>query len=229
MNSELVPESLRSSIAEDLQLVRPLPPAWMRTLEAAAVAALGLAAVVVFFHLQIRPDMDQLPMWLGWGCTVVQIGIGILLVGMAMREAVPGLGVPKGAIILALGTAVLMQLLVAVVTWMYSPGMPLTEEIFVKTGMSCASHDTSMALPALAVTLWLVFRALPLRPSIAGLLGGAGAAVTADAMTHVLCPMSDLRHVLVWHTGALLGLMLIGWIVGKVWEWKRFGSGAASD
>ena len=80
-----------------------------------------------------------------------------------------------------------------------------------------------MALPALAVTLWLVFRALPLRPSIAGLLGGAGAAVTADALTHVLCPMSDLRHVLVWHTGALIGLMFIGWLAGKLWERKRYG------
>jgi hypothetical protein len=78
-------------------------------------------------------------------------------------------------------------------------------------------------LPALAVTLWLVFRALPLRPSIAGLLGGAGAAVTADALTHVLCPMSDLRHVLVWHTGALIGLMLVGWLAGKLWERKRYG------
>jgi hypothetical protein len=70
----------------------------------------------------------------------------------------------------------------------------------------------------MAVTLWLVFRALPLRPSVAGLLGGAGAAVTADALTHVLCPMSDLRHVLVWHTGAMVVLMLLGWAIGRAWE-----------
>ncbi len=47
--------------------------------------------------------------------------------------------------------------------------------------------------------------------------------MTADALTHVLCPMSDLRHVLVWHTGALIGLMFIGWLAGKLWERKRYG------
>jgi hypothetical protein len=89
--------------------------------------------------------------------------------------------------------------------------------------MTCATHDVALALPALLVTLWLVFRALPLRPSVAGLLGGTGAAVAADAITHILCPMSDLRHVLVWHTGVIFGLMLLGWVVGKVWERRRFG------
>ena len=73
------------------------------------------------------------------------------------------------------------------------------------------------------MTLWLVFRALPVRPSIAGLLGGAGAAVTADAVNHIICPMSDLRHVLVWHTGVLVGLMLFGWLVGTLWERARYG------
>lgn len=222
MKSDLVPEALHSAIAADLQPVRPLPPAWMRTLTAVAAAVFGLVVVVAFFRFQIRPDMDQLPMWVGWGSTVVQFGIGILLIGMAMREAVPGQGVPTGALLLALGTALLAQILVAVVTWMHSPGMPLTDGIFVTSGMTCAGHDTTMALPALAVTLLLVFRALPLRPSIAGLLGGAGAAVTADAVNHIMCPMSDLRHVLVWHTGALLGLMLIGWLVGTAWERYRY-------
>jgi len=89
--------------------------------------------------------------------------------------------------------------------------------------LGCSAHDAALALPALAVTLWLVFRALPLRPSMAGLLGGTGAAVTADAINHILCPMSDLRHVLVWHTGMIFGLMAVGWAAGKIWEQRRFG------
>ncbi len=79
--------------------------------------------------------------------------------------------------------------------------MPLENGQGLKMGISCATHDVALALPALVVTLWLVFRALPMRPSIAGILGGTGAAVTADALIHIMCPMSDLRHVLVWHTG----------------------------
>jgi len=195
----------------------------MRTLYAVAVAAAGLAIVVAAFKLSLRPDIEQLPMWLSWGCTALQLVVGIVLVGMALREAVPGSGVPAGAVTLALSTGVVMQILVGIATWMHSPGMPLMQGHGFKAGVTCSTHDLALALPALAITLWLVFRALPLRPSIAGLLGGTGAAVTADAINHILCPMSDLRHVLVWHTGMLFGLMIVGWVAGKLWERKRFG------
>ena len=225
MSTDLLPEALRRSISDDLVPVRPLPPAWMRTLQAVAVAAIGLALVIFVFKLSPRPDMEQLPLWLSWGCTALQLGIGVLLLGMALREAVPGQGVPIGTVALGVGTAVLIQILVGIATWMHSTGMPLEKGHGLSAGITCTTHDVAMALPALLVTLWLVFRALPLRPSIAGLLGGAGAAVTADAVTHILCPMSDLRHVLVWHTGALIGLMLVGWLAGRLWERKRFGKG----
>ena len=222
MNTDLIPEGLRRAVEDDFKPVRSLPPAWMRTLQAVAVAALCLAAIVAAFKLSLRPDMDQLPMWLGWGCTVLQIVIGVVLVGMALREAVPGEGVPSGAVALAVGTGILMQVLVGIATWMHSPGTPLLADHALKKGLACASHDIALALPALVVTLWLVFRALPLRPCVAGLLGGTGAAITADAITHVLCPMSDLRHVLVWHTGVIFGLMVIGWVAGVLWGRMKY-------
>jgi hypothetical protein len=196
----------------------------MRTLYAVAIAAAGLAIVVAAFKLSLRPDMDQLPMWLSWGCTILQLIVGVILVGMALREAVPGSGVPAGAVSLAVGTGVAMQILVGIATWMHAPGIPYPVGQGFAIGIGCARHDLALGLPALAATLWLVFRALPLRPSVSGLLGGTGAAVTADAINHIICPMSDLRHVLVWHTGVIFGLMLVGWAVGKLWERKRFGS-----
>jgi hypothetical protein len=219
----MLPENLRQTISNDLSPVRPLPPAWMRTLYVIAVAAAGLSIVVAAFKLSLRPDIEQLPMWLSWGCTALQLVVGVVLVGMALREAVPGSGIPAGTVTLVVSTGIVMQILVGIATWMHSPGMPLIKGHGLKAGMTCSSHDFALALPALAITLWLVFRALPLRPSIAGLLGGTGAAVTADAVNHILCPMSDLRHVLVWHTGMFFGLMLVGWVVGKLWERKRFG------
>jgi hypothetical protein len=219
----MLPEGLRQTISNDLAPVRPLPPAWMRTLYAVAVAAVGLAIIVAAFKLSLRPDIEQIPMWLSWGCTALQLVVGVVLVGMALREAVPGSGVPTGAVTLAVSTGIVMQVLVGIVTWMHSPGMPLEKGHGFKAGMTCSSHDLALALPALTITLWLVFRALPLRPSIAGLLGGTGAAVTADAVNHILCPRSDLRHVLVWHTGMLFGLMIVGWVAGKLWGRKRFG------
>jgi hypothetical protein len=223
VNTDLLPEGLRRAISDDLAPVKPLPPVWMRTLYAVAVAAAGLAVVVTAFKLSLRPDMEQLPMWLSWGCTALQLVVGVVLVGMALREAVPGSGVPSGAVTLAVSTGVVMQVLVGIATWMHSPGMPLIKGHGLNAGVTCSTHDAALALPALAITLWLVFRALPLRPSIAGLLGGTGAAVTADAINHILCPMSDLRHVLVWHTGMIFGLMIVGWAAGKIWERRRFG------
>ena len=222
MSTSPLPENLRRAISSDLAPVTPLPPVWLRTLYAVAVGAAGLAAVVLVFKLSVRPDIDQLPMWLGWGCTALQLVVGVLLLGMALREAVPGSGVPAGAVALAVCTGVLMQILVGVTTWMHSPGAPFIEGRGLAIGVGCATHDLALGLPALVATLWLVFRALPLRPSVSGLLGGTGAAVTADAINHIVCPMSDLRHVLVWHTGVIFALMLMGWAIGKLWERRRF-------
>ena len=222
MSTDLPPQDLRQLIADDLGPIKPLPPIWMRTLYAAAVATVGLAVVIFVFKYTLRPDMNALPMWLSWGCTALQILVGIILIGMALREAVPGNRVPAGSIALAVCTGVAMQILIGIATWMHSPGVPLLDGIGLTAGLACTTHETFLALPALACTLWLVFRALPLRPSAAGLLGGSGAAVIADAANHLICPMSDLRHVLVWHTGKLFGLMFVGWFIGKVWERIRF-------
>jgi hypothetical protein len=29
--------------------------------------------------------------------------------------------------------------------------------------------------------------------------------------------------VLIWHTGMLFGLMIVGWVAGKLWNRRRFG------
>jgi hypothetical protein len=200
--------------------VRPLPPVWRRALWVAAVATLLWAAVVALMPL--RMDMNELPMWLSWGGSVLELLVGLGLVCLALREAIPGSGVPRGTVTAAVATGMVLQILVGLATWMHSPGMRL--DSVLAGGFGCLKHDCAMALPAFVVTLWLVFRALPLRASVAGLVGGAGAGVTADAILHLLCPVSDLRHVLMWHTGAIVLLMLVGLVIGKVWElvrWRR--------
>ena len=221
MSPESVPNSLREAIEGDLQPVRPLHPAWMRTMLAVAIMAVVLAFVLA--KASLRPDMDQLPMWLSWGCSVLQLALGILLVSMALREAVPGEGVPGGAVRAAAVTALVMQILVGVATSVYSPAITMPGS-GIAPGIGCLKHETIMALPTFLVTLWLVFRALPLRAPTAGLLGGAGATVASDGIIHLLCPMSNLSHVLVWHSGAVILFMALGWTAGAIWEslrWRR--------
>jgi hypothetical protein len=221
MSSNPLPRSLRESLGGDLHPVRPLHPAWQRSLVVAAVVTFVMAAALLVFKLQLRPDMDHIPMWLSWGCSFLEILVGILIIGLALREAIPGGGVPAGAARTAIATGFALQVLVGIATWMHSPGIALGSD-WVANSVGCLTHDMTMILPTFVVTMWLVFRALPMRAPMAGLLGGIGAGITGDAITHLLCPMSDLRHVLIWHTGAIIGFMVLGWIVGTLWSRTRW-------
>jgi hypothetical protein len=221
MNLESVPNGLREAVARDLAAVRPIHPAWMRTVVSVAVLAVVLAFTLA--SASLRSDIDQLPMWLSWGCSALQITLGVLLIGMALREAVPGAALPIGSIRWVAVTAVVVQVMVGIATAVYSPAIAVSGSSMA-TGVGCLSHESVVVLPTFAITLWLVFRALPLRAPVAGLLGGAGASVASDGVLHLICPMSDLRHVLVWHTGAVILFMAAGWTAGLVWarlRWSR--------
>ena len=168
----------------------------------------------------LRGDLGVIPQWLGWGSSAMQFLIGVVLIGLALREAVPGRAVPPGAAVGALVLGFAFQLAVSVATWVASPGPAFSWAGFTG-GVVCMRNEITFALPALIVTLWLVVRALPLRPAMAGAFGGTGAGLVADGINHLLCPMSDLRHVVAWHTGAVLLLALAGWLAGSLWERAR--------
>ena len=223
MSSPTMPTDLREAIEGDLQPVRPLHPIWMRSMLAVAMLAVVLSFVLA--NASLRADIDRLPMWLSWGCSALQLVLGVLLVGLALREAIPGRGVPTGAVRLAAGTALALQILVGVATSIVSPAIPMPGS-GLAPGIGCLKHESMMALPAFIVTLLLVFRALPLRAPTAGLLGGAGVTVATDGVIHLLCPMANLSHVLIWHTGAVIIFMAVGWITGMVWQRWRWNGGS---
>jgi len=213
-----VPEALRRAVEAEMRPVRPLSPVWRRTLTVAAIAAAAVAAALATYSL--RDDLGVIPQWLGWGSSAMQFLIGVVLIGLALREAVPGRAVPPGAAAGALVLGFAFQLAVSVATWVASPGPAFSWAGFTG-GVVCMRNEITFALPALIVTLWLVVRALPLRPAMAGAFGGTGAGLVADGINHLLCPMSDLRHVVAWHTGAVLLLALAGWLAGALWERAR--------
>jgi hypothetical protein len=220
MTIEPIPTALREAVGRDLEPVRPLQPPWRRTLLVAGVAAAVLAIVLLVLEPPLRHDLANLPMWLGWGASLLELAAGILVLGLALSESVPGGAAPSSLTRLAVTAGLALQLLAAAVTWQHSQGL-LPGEAWLAIGAGCMSHDAVMILPTFAVTLWLVFRAYPLRAPVAGLIGGFGAALTGDAVTRLLCPVSDLAHVLVWHTGAVLGFAALGWLAGTIWERRR--------
>ncbi len=215
MSAPPVPEELLKAVADDLQPVTPLAPVWRRTLWALAISALVFAAAVFGFGL--RSDIQNIPTWLGWGCSGIGFLAAALLIGLALRESIPGRSVPLGSAFAALSTSMIYQLVVGYITWRFSPG----EVQDFEQGMSCMMNDTMLALPTLVITIWLIIRAFPVRAWMAGMLGGAGAAIASDAITHLQCPVSDMRHVLVWHTGAVILMSAAGALVGYVWgRWR---------
>jgi hypothetical protein len=223
MSVDGMPEALREAVTADPGGVRPLRPASLRVIFAAAVIAVILAFVLA--NASLRADIENIPIWLSWGCSGLQLVFGVGLIWLALREAVPGGSAPRGAVRLAAVTALGLQVLIGVATSIYSPAIPLTGS-GLEPGLGCLKHEALMALPTFAITLWLVFRALPLRAPTAGLLGGAGATVASDAAIHLLCPMSNLSHVLLWHTGAVVLFMATGWILGVLWDRLRWSTSA---
>lgn len=220
MSSRPLPDELRRLVGDDLRPVRPLAPVWQRAaLVMAGTVALFSLGVVVF---ALRPDLDQLPAWLSWGCTLVQLAIGTSLLLLALREAIPGAAAPLGVVTTTVAAGFALQVALGFATWMVSAGPPFAAVPATKQ-MLCMRNDVLMALPVLAVTLWLVFRALPLRAPLAGLAGASGAALAADAVNHLRCGLSDPRHVLLWHTGAIVLCAAAGWLLGAGWRRLRWG------
>jgi hypothetical protein len=210
----LLPPELRGAIARDLAPVRPLPPPAARTAWVAPLGLLLLVASAAAFGL--RPDAVRLGWVLTWGASAAEMTLGLLLVGAALREAIPGTTLSRRALGYACGAALLSIVVVTLITWRTSglyhirPG----REWFI--WRICFAGTLASALPPLLVSAWLVARAFPLRPAVAGLLYGIGAGLMADAGWRLFCHFSDPAHVFGAHLAAVAASALIGSQLGSL-------------
>jgi hypothetical protein len=211
-----LPEALRHALEVDHRVVHPLRPAPVRALWVAVWAALTLAVLPAV--IGIRGDAASLGWALSWGAVLAECGVGFALVVLSLREGVPGSGVTLPVGLTAVAAGIGVHVLVAVLSWLRR-GMPTST--LPPPGASCFPKESMLALPALALTLLLVVRAFAVRPRWAGVLGGAGAGLLADGVWHMICPYSQLAHVLVWHGGAVLTLIALGWVAGLAIEKAR--------
>lgn len=212
-----IPDRLRREIERDFRAVRPLRPPSVRLLLVAAWSAVFLVFAGAMGFL--RPDLSAIGFWAGWGSALAGVAIGSVLVWLSLREAVPGAGLPvpvgAGVLLAAYG----VHAATAISAWLrQSAPVRATGSGFCS---SCFSLESAMGIPALVLTVWLVVRAYPVRPVWAGVLGGAGAGILADGVQHLLCPLSDLRHLVIWHGGAVLALAAVGGLAGWSVHWRR--------
>jgi hypothetical protein len=200
------PAELRARLAGDYRPVRALPSPWGRALWILPFALIALIAAPVAFN--VRPDAANLG-WPGvWGLSIAQSLMGLLVVGAAFRESVPGRDWSRAAITLWLSIPVAAVAGVTLLSWEASPVF-LHSQWWLVGGL-CVAGSAATALPGVALAGILSSRAYPTRPVIAGSLLGLGAGLMADAGWRIFCHFSEPAHVLSAHLAAVIMSTLIG-------------------
>lgn len=206
------PSALRDAIQTDLRPVRPLPTPARRALWLVPLAAVTVACAVVVFSL--RRDAPQLGWVLTWGGSIAQGLIGVWLIELALRDAVPGRELNTKLVAAAIAIVLGFSAGLTLETWRVSPiGIRMawaliSTECFVGTWVT--------ALPLLFAAVLFVSRAYPTRAGIAGLLAGLGAGASADAGWRLFCHFTTPGHVLVSHTAGMLAAGVAGGLLAKL-------------
>jgi hypothetical protein len=209
-----LPDDLRAAILGDLKPVKPLPPPWKRL---ALVAPIIIGVLFMpFLYNQVRETGD-LGVLLSWVPVAVQVLLALGLLVIALREGVPGWRVSSMLIFAMVLAAYSLQILVNLLMFMQTPVSAGPSGV-LETWASCFRVESLIGIPILVLVAWLVSRALPCRPLLAGFLAGTGAGIAAEASWRMICPNSEPGHVLLGHTGGILILGLTGFLLGYVWS-----------
>jgi hypothetical protein len=200
-----VPAGLRERLAADYGPVRVLRSPWRRALAIVPLAIVALVAAPAAFDVRPAATLG----WLGvWGLSMAQSVIGVLVIGAALRESIPGRDWSRGAIALWLAMPLAAIVAITMLSWTASP-VVLRNGWWLVGGI-CFAASAATALPVVALASILASRAYPMRPLIAGGLLGLGAGLTADAGWRIFCHFSEPTHVLSAHLAAVIVSAIIG-------------------
>jgi hypothetical protein len=172
----------------------------------APFALLALIAAPIYFN--VRSDASQLGWFIGWGASLVQVGVGFVLIGAALRDSVPGRAWSAVALAALIVVPIVAMIVVTMITWQGSP-MPLRRGFWL-VGAVCLGGSAATALPVVAIANVLAARAYPIRPAVVGVLLGLGAGLMADAGWRMFCHYSEPAHVLSAHAGGVAVAALAG-------------------
>jgi hypothetical protein len=206
-----MPAALRARLAADFDVVAPLSPPFVRALGLVPFALLTLVAAPWWF--EPRMDLARLGWTHAWGFSLMQSLVGLLMVGVALREAIPGRARPPATLAAWLALPVVVVAMVTLATFAISPiGVRAAAAV---VGAMCLASSLATALPGAVLVAVLSARAYPTRPALTGLLGGLGAGLMADAGWRLFCHYSEPAHVLAAHLGGVLAAGLCGALVSR--------------
>ncbi|MFL6548032.1 MAG: NrsF family protein [Povalibacter sp.] len=202
MNEIDVPASLLSQVRADLEPVTPLASPSRRLL------ALVPLALILFFGPPMfwgwRINLELLPSWTSWGLSALESLAGVALMALALREAVPGLAVRVRWMWLAFAGGAFLFTSVSLTTAHVLPTPIGDAGAWTRLAWECVFMELPFALPSLAISAWLVGRALPTRPAFTGAAYGFAIGLMTDAGMRLFCRIDEPFHVFAAHGGVIL-------------------------
>jgi hypothetical protein len=208
-------DTLRTAIAADLTPVQPLASPARRAMTVVPLAVVLLVAAPLVFAFR---DLAALGWFWSWGASIVQTIVGVTVITLALREAVPGRSLGRSALVTVISAVALLLLAVTFGSWSASP--ITVARAWWEIGGMCLVGSATSALPAIVLASILVVRAFPLQPARTGAMAGLGAGLLADAGWRLFCHFSEPAHVVIAHLGgvaaaALIGAGLTTWLVRR--------------
>jgi hypothetical protein len=211
-------DRLDARILGDLRPVHRLAHPWKRGLIVLG-AALAVAALVAA-RFGVRHDAPLLGPAVLWGISALQALAGLLLVGAALRESVPGRALGSGASRLLITAGFGAIVLVTFVTWsVHASQVPPGRWLFY--WRVCLEVPVVAGIPALLITLLLAHRAYPVRPAMVGALAGLGAGLLTDGSWRTFCEVTAPSHVLSAHLAAVATLTVAGIVLSVAFSRLR--------
>jgi hypothetical protein len=210
-----VPPELLAAVEREMRPVRPLASPARRALALLPLGIALLIAIPAFWG--VRSNFAALGPAVAWGLSGLQALAGLVVVGAALREAVPGRELSGAAVAATVGAALALFAGLTFATEAVAPAA-VPPGVWGRFAWECFWMAAASSVPALAAAAWLVARALPTRPAVAGALYGLGAGVMADAGVRLFCWVSSPAHVLVAHGGSILLLAIAGAVAATLVE-----------
>jgi hypothetical protein len=204
---------LRERVARDLAPARPLLPPSTRAL---LLAPLALATVLAVPSLNFyRPDLMEIGVLRIWGLSIVEAAAGLFIVGLALRESIPGRNLSRATAWTAIAAGLAVPVVIYLLTAERFDVGPSPRALPIVSAI-CFRTSAAAAIPGLIASTILVARALPIRPGFAGALYGLGCGIIADAGMRLFCEFTIPVHVIGAHGGAIVASMLAGAIAARI-------------
>ncbi len=215
---------VHAAVHHDAAAVRPLWPAWVRFLVAAAVGAGNAAGItLVMMHPSWQALLARgLPGWYWVTTLLAWAGAALVLTWMAVHEADPrvpvrstsrfvaGLALVAGFAAVALGTEL-----------MRAGHLEGAGPAYLHHGMHCLTLGTVFEVLPVAVILALVARGMPFHPVRAGILAGLACGAWSLLLLELGCPDTRVVHAIPFHLGVAGVWALLGAGVGGLLAWRQ--------